>query len=119
MRPAVVRHVCVTTAASHADASAFLTPYEDSGSTKEAASPTRSTPSSATVETMYADASRAHGSRTLRASPTSPHSHAVLASSAWYHAVSGARARTRGGSTMTASWRRRVVSGTDQAQPSG
>ena len=36
--------VCVTIAASHAEASAFLTPYEERGSMKEPASPTRSRP---------------------------------------------------------------------------
>src|SRR5437867_7946521 len=62
-RSAYRSDVCPVTAASQADASAFFTPNDDSGSMKEPASPTRRNPRPAYGSEEYSEASHAHSCR--------------------------------------------------------
>ena len=93
------------TAASHPDASAFFTPYDDIGSTNEAASPTSSARPSANADEVYMDAVTAHARPTGRAGVVTERMSEVPAISASNAAVrSGAPSMTArsSGSSMTA-----------------
>ena len=70
------------TAASHAEASAFFTPYDDIGSANEAASPTSSARPDANRDDVYIDAVTAQASPTGTAGVAMECMRAVLAISA-------------------------------------
>ena len=78
----VAMQVCTTTAASQAEASAFLTPADASGSMKLAASPTSRKPSPAKLEAVYWEAVCPLISLDRRASATRRRASRVLSSSA-------------------------------------
>src|SRR5688572_1068718 len=114
------RAVCIATAATHAEAKAFLTPYDDSGSTKDAASPTSSIGPDANVCALYTEASNPHGPPSMTPVRTNSARRLVLCNSAAYTSAAGRpRARfVRCGSTIAVTWRSTADSGTDQAHPS-
>ncbi len=121
-RRAYRRQVCATTAASHPEASAFLTPADDSGSMNEPASPTSSQPSPA-----YSRASirATHPSPTVRRSATRRRSARLnmrvlrdLGKIDILATIRRARGPDRCGSTIARCAARRAPSGTDHIHPS-
>ena len=82
--------VFTVTAASHPDASAFLTPYEDIASANEAASPTSNARPSAKVDEVYMDALTAQAGPTGRAGVVIERMSEVRATSASNAAVRSA-----------------------------